>query len=259
MGSDPVTSPGPADDATFADLGIPFPLFEGPVRDAADFAADAGCSLCGNGGPAFRLGAGANLIVPCPGCGAPAALKANRGADGRCDACDAAVPFPTPLAESSGDPTACYACLRGGRAAITHDTTHGMVRWEDARAGLTHGPPGTPLDGVEVVPGEGDGWSRVRVPREELEELVRTPGYCSWQGEQWRFHCGRPAVFLGSWSRDRLDREAADGDGRALLERLLTEPHDDADRLWDALGDGPSIYVFRCRDCGERVAQTDCD
>jgi hypothetical protein len=51
---------------------------------------------------------------------------------------------------------ACYSCLRQGRAAITKDTELGMVSWEQAFEGVTHGIPGLAHPDFELVPKEND-------------------------------------------------------------------------------------------------------
>src|SRR5204862_979 len=54
---------------TFAQLGIPFPLFEGPV-EGTEYRGLGTCTLCRR--PAqhcFRLGIGCAVMLPCPACG----------------------------------------------------------------------------------------------------------------------------------------------------------------------------------------------
>ena len=128
-----------------------------------------------------------------------------------------------------------------------------MIRWEDAVAGVTYGIPGTYLVGYpefEVVPKE-DGWIGVRVEPALLLELVRTPGYISWQGESWQFHCGRPMVYLGAWDEEDFARHAPDGDARALFERIVDHAN------WD-YRDAVVVYVFRCAVCQALTAYWDC-
>jgi hypothetical protein len=36
-------------DETFADLGIPFPLFEAPAKEASEYKSLGRCKLCGTG------------------------------------------------------------------------------------------------------------------------------------------------------------------------------------------------------------------
>ena len=151
----------------------------------------------------------------------------------------------------------CYDCLRAGRAAFTQDSEFGMVRWEDAIVGLTHGgpfdPTAFPLTEYETVPGE-DGWVRVRLPSEHLLELTRTPAYSSWQGEGWLIHHTRPMIYLGAWDRAGFERHAPDGDGRGLFARLQPKQK----HLWPSLGSPDiGVYVFRCAECGELASYLD--
>src|SRR5262249_8151624 len=154
-------------------------------------------------------------IVPCPKCGVQTALSGTNVRPGNCGHCRAEVARPATWGE---DPTSCYKCLRAGRAAFAHDTVLGMVTWEQAMEGLTHGVPGLRRDDFELVPSEDDPeWMRARVPGKHLLELVRTPTYITWQGEQWQFCCGRPMIYLGELKETDFERRAPDGDGRALL------------------------------------------
>ncbi len=89
---------------------------------------------------------------------------------------------------------------------MTKSTEFGMVSCDQAFQGVTHGVPGLRTDQFEVVlmdPEED--WYGVRVPSEHLWELLRTPGFHSWQDECWLFCCHRPMTYLGvgaaSWSR----------------------------------------------------------
>jgi hypothetical protein len=53
-----------------------------------------------------------------------------------------------------------------------------------------------------------DGWVSVVIPSAILLELVRTPTYVTWQGEQWLFCCASAMVYLGEWTRADLARQA---------------------------------------------------
>ena len=54
----------------FAELGIPFPLFEGPSDQAAEYGGLGTCSLCGGHRQhCFQLEVGSALMLPCPTCG----------------------------------------------------------------------------------------------------------------------------------------------------------------------------------------------
>jgi uncharacterized protein CbrC (UPF0167 family) len=139
---------------------------------------------------------------------------------------------------------ACTECLRSGRVAMTKDTELGMVRWQDARDGSTHGLPGFSSAEWETPPPDEEGWVRVRVASAVLDELVRTPGYVTIQGERWLFCCKAPMVYLGARSCERFSAEADDADGRALFDRIVEGivPGSWEDELHDETG----VYVFAC-------------
>ncbi len=89
----------------------------------------------------------------------------------------------------------------------------------------------------------------------KLDELVsRTPGYCGWQQEYWRAHCGDFCAYLGY----------ADYQGlvdRGVLEEVLEDPELD-DWLRNnpqSLGCNPYGYLFRCLHCGKHLICTDYD
>lgn len=162
------------------------------------------------------------------------------------------VPFPD--LPDDEEIVVCYDCLRSGKAAITTDTELGMISWEQAYEGLTHGIPGMSRSDFELVEGE-DGWMRARLPSEMMFELLRTPNYSSIQGEQWQFCCQRPMIFIGNWSRERFRNEAPDGDGEALMRTIVEQV---VPGLWeDQLHDVTGIYVFRCPECGRRTGHWD--
>ncbi len=237
---------------TFAELNIPFPLFEGPTDLAADYQGLRRCSLCNaDQSHCFELG---EIIVECPSCRQPRSLHVS-WRDSKCQNCSSSMPFPV---DPAIDPVlACYACLRAGRAALTKDTQYGMVRWQDAINGMTHGVPREPdgqFEAVEV-PGE-EGWFASKIPSEHLLELVRTPGYITWQGEQRQFCCKRPMTYLGEWKRADFVRNSPDGSGEELFNSIV---QDVAEGVWEDLDGGPVVYVFQCKQCGRHAAHWDCD
>jgi hypothetical protein len=255
--------------ATFADLGIEIPLFAGPVDDADGWSGDGACVICGEERPGFALGIGDDVIVTCDSCGSSIAVPADGEAErcrscGRSNALDGAV--------EGGH--ACWRCLRAGRWASTMDTEAGMIRWEDAVRGRTHGVPfaseptvwvvgsggaqeassvaGAPLlAGFPTTEPNEDGWRSAIIPSEILLELTRTPSYATWQGERWLFHCQRPMRYIGRWGRSQFNAAAPDGDGEALAAGAAELPLD----VWRGLADEPSssssvtVYVFRCPEC----------
>ena len=114
--------------ATFAELGIPFPLFEAPTTEASDYVGLATCRLCGGREcHCFELGTGDSLILPCPACGVGNGLSAGDRAATPCRSCGSTVPFPDKL-KTRKQLLVCYDCLRGGKAAMTKSTEFGMVR-----------------------------------------------------------------------------------------------------------------------------------
>jgi uncharacterized protein CbrC (UPF0167 family) len=237
--------------ATFADLGAPFPLFEAPVDDASEFVGRGICGLCAaQSEVCFELGIGSDVVVSCATCGTEVGLDAEDREDRTCTQCGESLAFP-PVPERL---LCCFSCLRHGRAAITKDTELGMVTWEYASAGVTHGLPGLYRSDFEMVPTDSD-WVGARVDRRLLLEMVRTPTYSTIQGERWKFCCQQPMVFLGSWSQDEFTAGAPDGDGKAFFTVILGE---DVSGLWeDELHDITGVYVFKCRICSRLAGHWD--
>jgi uncharacterized protein CbrC (UPF0167 family) len=237
---------------SFSALGIPFPLFEAPSDQASEYGGVATCSLCGSARQhCFRLAIGCGLMIECPGCGSTNGLDADDREDIACRQCQSVVPFPRIDDEEI---CACYRCLRSGMAAITHNTELGMIAWEQALDGVSHGLPGLDRDDFEMVAKE-DGWVGARLPQDVMFELLRTPTYQSLQGEVWQFCCSRPMIFVGTWSRADFSRHSPDGDGRRYFQQVV---RDCVPGLWeDQLHDVTGVYVFRCPFCGGRRAHWD--
>ena len=198
---------------TFSDLGVHFALFEAPVEDASAFIGEATCSLCKRKANAcFELGIGCAIVARCASCGSEAELDTEERVDAACPQCRAKIRFPA-LPEPV---VCCSSCLQSGRATITKDTELGMVSWQQAGEGLTHGLPGLVSAEFEIVPTDSD-WNRARVDQGTLFELLRTPTYSTIQGERWLFCCREPMVFIGAWTREQFVAHAPNGDGKALL------------------------------------------
>lgn len=173
----------------------PFRLFKPPLATAVGYCGAGQCDLCGEtAGDLLELGIGADVVYSCP-CGTQFAVPAeNHGAPvAPCLDCGTAAS----LLELPEDPATCVACLQRGRAALTQDTEYGMVRWEDAVRGRTHGQPALRevVPGFALLPAAEGGWIPVQAPPEVLLELVRTPTYESRQGEQWLFCCAQAMTF----------------------------------------------------------------
>lgn len=242
--------------STFADLGIPFPLFEAPATEASDYAGIATCRLCGGRDQhCFEVD---HLILPCLACGVEVGLVPADRADAPCRSCRSPVPFPESL-KTKKQILVCYDCLRAGRGAMTKSTEFGTVTWQQAFEGVTLGAPGLQADQFEIVPIDLDeDWYGVRVPSEHLWELLRTPSFSNWQEERWLFCCRQPMAYVGSW-RQALEAHQPD-DPRAFFEPLL-DPDDEAKEwVWERLETGQvSLYVYRCRNCGGFRATWDQD
>lgn len=90
------------------------------------------------------------------------------------------------------------------------------------------------------------------VPDEVVDAVMhRTPGFVSWQGEQWLTHCGDAAQFLGGVGWDQLK------DMPDAIASLLDEGIDeDALPLITSEGDF-SGYLFQCRHCKIHLAYAD--
>lgn len=236
---------------TFSTLGIPFPIFDAPVVDASEYVGRNTCSLCKSPGRhCFNLDIGCAVMVACPKCSAENGLDASDRVDMPCRRCGCSLEFP--LVDECV--LTCYECLRSGRAAITKDTELGMVSWEQAFEGVTHGIPELDRDDFEMVSKAG-GWVGARLPRDVMNELLRTPTYLSIQGERWQFCCKLPMTFVGTWDRAEFSRRAPDHDGRRYFEQTV---QDVVPGLWeDELHDETGVYVFQCRHCRRETAHWD--
>jgi uncharacterized protein CbrC (UPF0167 family) len=173
--------------------------------------------------------------------------------------CAAEIAFPIP--GDHEEIRICYDCLRDGKGAISKDTEFGMVSWQQALEGRTHGVPGLQTDQFEVVPINADEeWYAVRVPEVHLWELLRTPTFSTWQGERWLFCCQQPMTYVGTWDDVSEPGHSLD-ELRAFFDSLSL---DDAiqDLAWEGIERGSSpvcIYVFRCKSCDSRRASWDMD
>jgi uncharacterized protein CbrC (UPF0167 family) len=234
------------------ELGIEFPLFEGRLEEASEYVGVITCSLCRrqkNHG--FKLDIGCALIIPCHKCANDNGLDVHDREDIECRICHEHIAFPN---FEETEIVICYDCLRNGKGAITKDTELGMVSWDQAFDGVTHGLPGLNTLAFELVPKEDD-WVGAKVSQKYLFELLRTPTYRTWQGEQWLFCCHAPMTYIGTWEQKDFMDYAPDGDGNMLFEQII---EDNMDGLWEGqLHDSRSIYVFRCQTCKRLRANWD--
>ncbi|MEM7533129.1 MAG: CbrC family protein [Chloroflexota bacterium] len=225
----------------------------------------------------FELDIGCVLIQNCPVCNAQNGLDTSDRINIFCQKCAHELEFP----QVNGPIHVCYACLRAGHAAITKDTEYGMIGWGEAIEGVTHGLPGLQTTEFEMVPKEEEPsepetpslagvssasfvilpkeerWVGVRMPQDVMSELLQTPTFCSWQGEQWLFCCQQPMVYLGNWTKDDFTSCISILDGKALF---LAAAGGYLDELWETgWSDSIGIYVFQCTTCGKHRAYHDCD
>lgn len=93
-----------------------------------------------------------------------------------------------------------------------------------------------------------------------LETLAtRTPGFSAWQQEEWMFHCGDGAAFLGRVGAKELQAFPT------AIEMLRHEhdehgwPEQQVEEYLSGLDkdDQPTGYLFECRHCGTHLAYSD--
>lgn len=237
---------------TFQDLGIPFPLFEAPADQASEYCGLGTCSLCGEKQQhCFELTIGSCVMRECSTCGTVNGLDSEDRENVACRECGSLVAFPD---LGDDDLRVCYGCLRSGKAALTKDTELGMISWEQAIEGVTHGVPGLRRSDFDLVPKER-GWVGAWLPEEMMFELLRTPTYATIQGDLWQFCCKQPMVYQGQWLRADFSRLAPDGDGQRFFDQIVQRV---VPGLWeDRMHDTTGVYVFQCRLCHRETAHWD--
>jgi Uncharacterised protein family (UPF0167) len=205
-------------EAFFADLGIPFPLFEAPIAETHDYHGPGQCSRCGADDPhCFMHRTGRNPVQ-----------------------------------------LGCYSCLRAAHFPFVKDSVLGLITPEGAALGITGGIPRLARDEFELVAVAGSemDWVYAKVPTEDLFEILRTPDYRTWQGEQWQFCCRRPMVYIGVWKRSDFEWFAQGGEAEALFYECVGE---DEHRSWDWIAEMGGPYMFRCKKCGSYRGHHDND
>ena len=240
---------------TFADLGIPFPLYEAPVETCSAYEGARTCCVTGERRDhCFALRAGGYVRVRCSACDESLYLHPTDDTFRAkiCPQCGA--PTPPPLVDGD-EAYVSYEALRAGDAVITKDTDFGMISWEQLVDGWTHGIPGASYEGVETRTTD-EGWTQAKLPEETLAELTRTPDFITWQGAVWMFEGIRPMIYVGEWSRNDFESGAPEG---ATPEAFFRETvRDSNDELWE-YADGICIYVFRSPETGRHAAYYDMD
>lgn len=205
-------------------MAQPFALFAAPLSEAYGYTGAGPCVVCGSEvAERLRLGGSGQLV----------SREESGGPDG----------------------AVCVPCLRAGHVAFVRDTEFGMVRFEDAVAGRTHGMPGLrSADGFPLTEPDDDGWVAVEIPPMVLLELVRTPGYRTSQGERWLFCCGSAMVYVGQWTQDDVIQHVPGDPSGAFLAIF-----EGAEMwMWPDLDDlSISFHAFRCRSCDRVRGHTD--
>ncbi|MFT5137179.1 MAG: hypothetical protein ACI8XV_002216 [Arenicella sp.] len=96
------------------------------------------------------------------------------------------------------------------------------------------------------------------VPDDVISEVCeRTPGYISWQQEEWQSHCGTACEFHGDTEKSELEALAGDS-----LEIFLKKEMIKSD-VWENIlenyekGGNPAVYKFKCNKCPEIIYTMD--
>src|SRR5262249_48775216 len=106
---------------TFADLGIPFPLFEAPIETCPDYVGEQDCCVSQQRKEhCFELGIGSWLKISCVACGGDLFLSGSADDDwpATCRHCGG----PTPPRFAGEKAYVCYEALRAGLAGFTKDS-----------------------------------------------------------------------------------------------------------------------------------------
>lgn len=93
--------------------------------------------------------------------------------------------------------------------------------------------------------------SEAGISEDIIEEVTcRTPGYISWQQEEWLSHCNDACAFLGDATPETIRNVTPEE-----LAPLIAQ-HGIDQAFWEQLashyqpGGQPAIYHFRCLHCG---------
>lgn len=88
------------------------------------------------------------------------------------------------------------------------------------------------------------------IPQELIDEITkRTPGYVSWQSEEWLCHCGDVCEFHGDLSAEEVKTISQE-----TIDALLAL-YDSEEGFWECIikdyepGGDPALYKFVCRHC----------
>jgi uncharacterized protein CbrC (UPF0167 family) len=93
-----------------------------------------------------------------------------------------------------------------------------------------------------------------------IETVTRhTPGYCSWQGDDWQTCCNDACAFLGDLSASELKNIPM-----LELRSILWDSKDSDEQLLKFVrnytpGGSPAIYSWLCLHCGRKKYNADRD
>jgi uncharacterized protein CbrC (UPF0167 family) len=250
-----------------ADVGMPFALFKGTLKTVSDLLEDGECTICGQSRRyLFRLRDRDYLIDPCEKCGEHVGLRIGwpdeKPEPSTCRICGTIIFWPN---QRPRDVVAvCYQCLRAGRVAVAHETEVGNIDLAHALHGLTYfAPPEiASRHGLEtaVLETYADGSQSigVRLSKDLLSEMLRTPRHMALQREYWPFHCHGFMAYLGRWQLEDFEKQSP-GRGREWFGEHMgpDEPWED---MWEWLpADIGWSYVFQCQTCGRHRVFVDSD
>lgn len=253
-----------------ASHGMPFPLFQGPLRNVSDLRRDVDCSVCGQRSAyAFPFADHDCLIRPCARCANPVGVR--RGWIQRppeltsCEHCGLSNPWPSDLSDS-GPWSVCYTCLRAGCVAIHHQTEAFDVEYRLAARGLARlrerefarrlNVETTVLETFD----DGSQSLGIPLPTALLFELLRTPCHQALQSEYWPWHCGGLMVYVGRWEPEDFNRHAG-GEGFTFFAQALpADRAEEAEDMWSWLENYIAwSCVYQCPRCKTHRVYVDAD
>lgn len=101
---------------------------------------------------------------------------------------------------------------------------------------------------------------REPIPREFVDEVLRrTPGFSGWQQDQWMFHCGDAAAYLGRVGYEQLvgHDDAIEMLSAPMREIGWTDAQITAYVGWLHVDGDATAYLFRCLHCSTELAYAD--
>jgi uncharacterized protein CbrC (UPF0167 family) len=165
---------------------------------------------------------------------------------------------PDPLATGSVKPSKITcACCKQSHGFIYEATVYGT---EEVRGKLC---PWCIADGkaasrFNVFFSVEDPLTKADLPRQTIIEVTRrTPGYSSWQQEEWQVCCDDACAFHGDATVDEL--KGLEGKSLDRFQKRYRIAPD----WWKQLlkvyvpGGGVSVFRFVCRHCGENTYALD--